>query len=469
MEVNEKLTECFNLLSQQGMVEEKLFASTILECMVVYFKTKLGASRINTIKSEVGETNVTKNVKAQALETQLELLEDQEDSKDLKDVEADNTKALDGPTCVETSIASKSTNKENKQFDLETKEPVKEVDDLSLFPNRNVETTSKLGSVCSYCPFSVEELRIAGKYTRSRLLNHMKNIHNVCDICREQLTNLDQLESHVISIHTGDDGEFVCGINGCAKKKTSRSKMLEHVKAKHDNVQYICKECNIPYKDKKAHRAEHVKKPQRLNCTICEGTLQSKSGLKKHMKMYHTELVIYVESLACNQCSYKTAATGPSMKHEIYRMSLHKRVHREGNLICDECNFVTKTPFAFNRHWREKHDNAKIHECAICHYRNHQKSRYDIHMARHTRERVFECDKCDYKAYVKEDLKGHQNKHADSPKYLCDQCDYTTWDSGNFLTHKTVRHGTVILECENCDYKTKSARSLRQHKLKHSP
>ena len=163
--------------------------------------------------------------------------------------------------------------------------------------------------------------------------------------------------------------------------------------------------------------------------------------------------------LHCTESNFKT-------KYSYY-LEQHNKVHTEGKLKCELCEFETATgKYTMDKHVKNKHLGEGLHFCSSCNYSTGSKHRLERHEERHSTDVTFTCDQCTYKTHVSIDLKKHVKSHG-APTYICDNCDYKTWDSGNFSTHKQVKHGSVQHKCDDCDYENKSRRSLRLHKLKY--
>ena len=341
--------------------------------------------------------------------------------------------------------------------------------DLKVSQNihrRRIFRISQADYNCGYCEFSVKNVAISGLYFKSTLRRHRKKIHNVCVICRDKFESPSDLKGHMNFVHNDEKRQIICGIKGCLFGENGEGigKIFPHVRYKHDKIRYVCEECNQTYTHRSQHLLQHSLPPKvvgetRPICKKCGIELISKKLMFEHYSSVHNQ------KLSCDSCQYQTQDD----TNAVLKLIVHKKIHREGTLICGTCSFETLSRFTMRKHLAREHKQGNLFQCSICGYTAVIQFRLDEHMSRHTSEKLHACDICDFKATVKNDLKRHIHRHQENPKFLCDQCDYKTWDSANFVTHKKVKHGSEIHKCTDCEYETRSLRSLRLHKFKHGP
>jgi KRAB domain-containing zinc finger protein len=484
MRLTKEIIDCFGRLSENGLEDEQHLATFILEGLVVYFNRKLA----------VPETAFCHDAQYQDKDQDQDQNQDQNQDLDQKFTSVESSIHNSEIVKIEPGEITKEDVADRVTIEVTPNKVVPHIDDKGdlddntierkstpkKIPNKsskrhsryqNAQPMSELGPVstqCEYCSFSLEAPALMGKYTASKLRKHKKAEHNVCEICREKLDSSTELDNHMGKKHLTENGRLLCGLEGCNKLTTylSIQVLLHHVRTVHDRVKYICKTCNMPYRKWKSHKLEHSL--ELLPCTDCDLTFKSKKSLELHSKIHSGHVAEQPKQispkLSCDSCAFQTTEV---MKHKQFLLTMHKRIHNEGSLVCDMCTFVTKKPFVFKKHLTEEHDIGTVLQCTFCDYSTTSLSHFPNHVARHTREKTYKCDECDFKSHFKESIRKHKNRHrGDDAKYLCDECDYKTQDSCNFKTHKTVVHGSLILKCADCDYNTKSKRSLRQHKFK---
>ena len=176
------------------------------------------------------------------------------------------------------------------------------------------------------------------------------------------------------------------------------------------------------------------------------------------------------QKLSCEYCSFTTNGLSHTTELEAMRLIIHKKIHKDGHIVCDMCEFTTKKKFSFQRHLSDKHNLGERYACTVCDYSTggySGKGHLKLHMERHNKEKSFMCDKCAYKSSSQRCLKEHLKRHEKTKRYLCDGCDYNTYNYPNFLAHNRTKHGDTM-SCEECDFTTKSDRTMRKHKSKHS-
>ena len=98
----------------------------------------------------------------------------------------------------------------------------------------------------------------------------------------------------------------------CGKVFNQKYTMLEHHKAKHQNIKYPCDQCSYQATTQgslKQHiRAKHegIKYP----CPECDYQATEKGSLKKHIQSKHENI-----SYACNECDYQGASQSNLQRH----------------------------------------------------------------------------------------------------------------------------------------------------------
>ena len=318
---------------------------------------------------------------------------------------------------------------------------------------------------CKYCQFM--QVVEPGHHYMYIFRTHMQEMHFVCYICDARFEDTNELGIHYKS-HKTKEGKFVCNSNGCSYERSNISGLFTHARAVHNGEWFTCDECPKKYMflyELADHKKNHVKKnkikelhknkirkgkSKMCERTVCKVCGKSRTNIKQHVKLQHTDLPL----MFCSLCTYST-------KNKI-ELKLHEKGHGE-KFKCNQCNFSCKRINSLKVHKRFKHDGIG-YKCSICDHTVRRAHILRQHMEIHN-EPTLQCQRCELKANGPIDLKRHMERH--NPKYLCDKCDYKTYDAGNFTVHKIVKHGNDILKCSLCKYETKSKRSLKKHKTKH--
>ena len=86
--------------------------------------------------------------------------------------------------------------------------------------------------------------------------NHLQKAHSVsCEICKDELSDQEELKKHIQHIHT-----FAC--ETCEYTGIGEEAMEDHILEKHakpdSNDVYKCDECNFQFKDKSGY-GQHFK------------------------------------------------------------------------------------------------------------------------------------------------------------------------------------------------------------------
>ena len=83
------------------------------------------------------------------------------------------------------------------------------------------------------------------------------------------------------------------------------------------------------------------------------------------------------------------------------------RVHKEKDVKCDQCEFMTKTQGQLKSHVDYVHKGVKKpFVCYVCDYSTDSSYGLKDHMNSHVKIKPFKCDMCDYAA-----TKGFLNVH----------------------------------------------------------
>lgn len=133
--------------------------------------------------------------------------------------------------------------------------------------------------------------------TRELLIKHIKELHGgiQCDICKLHVTKVDELASHIRTVH---DHKYACKI--CNKIYTSPSVLNNHMKTKHiktdrellvENKIYKCEFCNKEFdrlKGVKLH-IKNIHMSEKLECNQCEKILNNVESLLQHTIRMHVD------------------------------------------------------------------------------------------------------------------------------------------------------------------------------------
>ena len=462
---------CLELLEDQGFKAEHQLFVKLLSCINEYWDNDTAAAAGSDQNSCDPPSNARTAIEEGELELENEGISSEPDL--LKTLgKKGNTETVGKENLDNVKLENLPFVPELQEISQELSVNLKETNATEI-PLDDSHKMSVSTFACKYCSFILTG-RGKGRTFKSRLRQHNKSEHHVCEVCHKKHPNKEELDRHMETEHKDIEGKLVCGIKSCTTslqsyKADSIGALVAHVKLVHDRVPYICRQCKKPYHDRKRHKLLHRADPSTLfTCKECEFHCITEKNLKRHKSMAHS-IANPDKILLCNSCNFKT----DGLSHdEEFKLMVHKRVHRNGEISCDMCPYKSPKRYTLKKHLAEKHGLGRVFHCNLCNYKtsgHDGKGHMTIHMARHSKEKPFLCDKCEFSGRTKQSLNRHMQRHdRTTPKYLCDECDYKSFDQSNFAAHRRVKHGLLVLSCAQCDYNTKSTRSLRDHKNKHT-
>ena len=460
------MASCLELLEDQGFKAEHQLFVKLISCINEYWNKDTSGAGQNTFDMSTRTT-----IEEGELEFDNETISSEPDL--LKTLgEEDNTGNVGKENFNGVKLEKLFFVPQLKGMSQELSENLEETNGIEI-PLGDPHKVSVSTFDCKYCSFTLTG-RGKGRKFKSRLRQHNKAEHHVCEVCRKKHPNKEELDRHMETEHKDSEGKLVCGIKSCTKspqsnKVDSLGALVAHVKLVHDRVPYICRQCKKPYHDHKRHKRLHRVDPNALfTCKECGYKCITENYLKRHISMKHSTAKPE-KILLCNSCNFET--DGHSQDEE-FKLIVHKMIHRDGEISCDMCPYKSPKRYTLKKHLAEKHGLGEIFHCNLCNYKtsgHHGKGHMTRHMARHSKEKLFQCDRCEFSGRTEEFLNRHMQRHdRTTPKYLCDKCDYKSFDQSNFAAHRRVKHGSLVLSCAECDYNTKSSRSFRAHKNKHT-
>ena len=208
-------------------------------------------------------------------------------------------------------------------------------------------------------------------------VNHFRKVHGsyppgyentqkyYCDQCTEVFLSKPQLKMHVHKIHVlKPSKEFPC--TECSEIFRFLKHLNHHYSKVHNmdppnSEKFPCDDCPKVFFLKKSlvnHKLKiHSGKPKKtLNCPHCDKVYICRTGLDKHIRIYHD----------------------PENSHLISKAE------------CKECNKKFKTGFLYNYHLKMVHNNPLLLKCETCTFRTKIQEKLDKHKCKNAKsEKVF--------------------------------------------------------------------------------
>lgn len=212
------------------------------------------------------------------------------------------------------------------------------------------------------------------------LIMHMRHhsLPNACGVCGQRKQSAYHLERHM-ALHT-EKPRYLC--TECGRILSSKVSLRIHMQRHTGDKCYSCQDCGKKY-NLKASLRYHVRKQgchskygtQKINvdcleCTDCEKTFKSATGLAAHRKR-HTE----ERTFACKFCPKKFFASASLLNH----MNSHTGAKP---FQCTECDRSFGSPDGLYCHKRVH--TGERYTCHLCDKSYAQSASLKIHLRSHT-------------------------------------------------------------------------------------
>ena len=188
-----------------------------------------------------------------------------------------------------------------------------------------------------------------------------------------------------------------------------------------------CSECDfMPLKcELKRHLETH--NPTENKCNICEKTLPSQYGLRRHMNAQHRD-----KEFNCHICTYKARNTSLLLIH-------NKGVHGTKYLDCDMCDKKFRLLSNLAAHKRHVHFKCKF-KCKLCEHQASTNGALKDHIASKHYNKRYACPACGYSATYKSNLERHiKSKHL-GIKFSCGYCKKIFSCRSHLKRHSKEKH-----------------------------
>lgn len=209
-----------------------------------------------------------------------------------------------------------------------------------------------------------------------------------CRLCDQCLENIDNLKSHIVSVHAkifnrnysdgvlpfklNNKNEYAC--QKCFNNFTSFSKLNEHMNTHYQN--YVCDSCGKAFVSKSRFRT-HVQSHEigSFPCGECEQVLDTRVARMCHKFRVHRKGMRY----ACPRCPENFSTYYSRARHLVER---HDQQTKE--YPCNVCGRVFVTSCKRAAHVRSVHrPSERRYSCTLCSWSFVNKSQLRKHIVNH--------------------------------------------------------------------------------------
>ncbi|XP_012256302.2 zinc finger protein 888-like [Athalia rosae] len=340
-----------------------------------------------------------------------------------------------------------------------------------------------------------------------------------CAICQVQFFSRVSLDRHIVDLHLGTTGRFLCDI---CHKEFSRVFDLARHKLIHSGVKpFQCSTCQKQF-SRQDHLKQHILSHSQCSegeffgfenglnkCTICHKQLSRPQHLRTHMRQHLGTL------FECDKCSKRFSRAS--------HLRAHMRLHLGTCFRCSVCQKEFSRPSDLDRH-KLTHLDKKLFECPTCQKKFSRKDNLKKHMLSHVdsvpadheiqnhvrfsmnlseeidglpsnpgssepnfegttcahnnwSEKKFECAVCEKRFNRKVRLKEHVRIHVEKKlsfddrenkdQNKCGICSKQLSRPEHLKAHMRLHLGTLF-KCETCEKEFSRSSDLERHKLVHS-
>ncbi|KAK4874556.1 hypothetical protein RN001_013916 [Aquatica leii] len=258
----------------------------------------------------------------------------------------------------------------------------------------------------------------------------------------------------------------------------------------------------------------------KFSCPKCEKQFQWKSGLSRHVKIFHSNNNNYKCSV-CNKCFQKQIGLRIHLRrHKIETCEKHVKTNLNSSsqilyssdsdceyelittvskilpvsstIFCDKCNKQFLMLSNLQKHINRYHDNKIISDTEAIKFKNkyyftiHKKKKLyreintegkicekklcvSNHMQTHNDIRPFLCSVCGKSFTAKKYLLIHLKTHTEERSFKCQHCGKGFIQKGNLVEHLRLHSGLKPYSCETCGKRFAHRSGLTQHLLVHNP
>lgn len=341
----------------------------------------------------------------------------------------------------------------------------------TLLENSNAtvfKSKMRSGFPCFYCrdiflnPKSLREhqtkhpkallYKLLTKYTADALVVYADITDLKCNICNEDVFNLDALKRHLAESHNKklyedyadrvipfklEDRESNFDCQMCGRSFETFGATDRHMNQHFSN--YVCEECGSGFVTK--HRLKvhtyllHSKHIGIIRCEPCNKIFASKFKYKIHNEYVHKKL----KKMQCNLCPDKFVDYFSRQRHMEEKHGVQLLSYK-----CKQCDRAFNRKYSLTCHVNRIHLAKKDVQCELCPFMCFNKSELREHMYKHGGDKSFQCSLCQKTFARKKTLTVHMRVHSQDKHYSCHYCGETFVQSCSLKSHLKTHNSEYV-------------------------
>ncbi|ODM90205.1 putative zinc finger protein [Orchesella cincta] len=202
-------------------------------------------------------------------------------------------------------------------------------------------------------------------------------------------------------------------------------------------------------------------------CTLAAQTKKLKILMKKKRTPTPQAVIVVGQSSAASTSKDANLEYTPTFTKTpaTKAMELAKRFRREwmqrrkekklkvvGQVMCEECSYVTIGQPRVEQHLREHETHETNHQCPDCQRKFTTRQYYELHVMYHCGVDLWRCDGdgCENKPIARGKVKTHLREVHQDNIHRCEQCDCFFIKFPNLVIHYLTHIGEHTINCEMC-------------------
>lgn len=380
---------------------------------------------------------------------------------------------------VENTVDSLLTETCHSDEELDWFDVVKAIEQQNTSSLLTHPSIPKIQIRCEYCN---SVFRLRRQLKTHLVVNHFKQIYNMCDDCNICCDSKSQLVKHRALVH--NEKKYQC--DHCKKMFYRKKNLRLHIENVH-SMELYSESINSKY----------------YTCDICDEKYISKQFLENHIHSVHSS-ILHARPANNRMTLEKTVVQKDTSIHEnslIFpclvcgrvfcnekKLESHTEVHRSESspkrkrmlYHCKLCSTSFMLGEQLRMHVKshtvedwEAYRNKILH-CGECSAKLIGNEKFRIHKMKYhlAKQRDFICllcDEADKGLKTLEDYERHINLHciqlkrSASHRYKCEYCNDVLMSNSHLLNHIDSFHSDAMHTCPTCGLKVKRKQNLKDH------